>query len=157
MPVDLSGRVALVTGAGHGIGRAIAITLAAAGARVAVVDLDGDAVRQVTGELGSGATGHVVDLADRVARADLVPAVLGAHGRLDVLVNNAAYHGLRVPALDVDQADWDLVLETNLTATAVLSQAAARHMVGRGGGGRSLSRLPDPIDAELRGYQIEDR
>jgi NAD(P)-dependent dehydrogenase (short-subunit alcohol dehydrogenase family) len=64
-----------------------------------------------------------------------VPSVIERHGRIDLLVNNAAQHGSRVPFLDVDPDEWDRVLEVNLTATAFLSMAAARDMVERGEGG----------------------
>jgi NAD(P)-dependent dehydrogenase (short-subunit alcohol dehydrogenase family) len=120
----VSARVALVTGAGGGIGRAIVRRLAADG--LAVVATDVTALDGVT---------EVADLADRDARARLVPAVLERYGRIDVLVNNAAFHGPRVPFLDVDPEVWDRVLEVNLTATAFLSLAAARDMVDRGEGG----------------------
>jgi NAD(P)-dependent dehydrogenase (short-subunit alcohol dehydrogenase family) len=110
-------RVALVTGAGGGIGRAIVERLDADGLTVVGTDVDD------------------VDLADRDARAALVPGVLERHGRIDVLVNNAAFHGSRVPFADVEPGEWDRVLEVNLTAAAFLSLAAARDMVERGEGG----------------------
>ena len=113
----MSARVALVTGAAGGIGRAIAQRLAADGLTVVATDVED------------------VDLADRDARAALVPGVLERHGRIDVLVNNAAFHGDRLPLLELDPEQWDRVLEVNLTATAFLSVAAARDMVERGEGG----------------------
>ena len=113
----MSARVALVTGAAGGIGRAIAQRLAADGLTVVATDVED------------------VDLADRDARAALVPGVLERHGRIDVLVNNAAFHGDRLPLLELDPEQWDRVLEVNLTATAFLSIAAARDMVERGEGG----------------------
>ncbi|MGH2948607.1 MAG: SDR family NAD(P)-dependent oxidoreductase, partial [Solirubrobacteraceae bacterium] len=107
-------RVALVTGAGGGIGRAIVERLDADGLTVVGTDVE------------------AVDLADRDARAALVPDVLDRHGRIDVLVNNAAFHGARTPLLELAPEDWDRVLEVNLTATAFLSVAAARHMAEGG-------------------------
>jgi NAD(P)-dependent dehydrogenase (short-subunit alcohol dehydrogenase family) len=113
----MSARVALVTGAAGGIGRAIVERLEADGLVVVGTDVD-DA-----------------DLADRAARAALVPSVVERHGRIDVLVNNAAFHGDRRPLLELELEEWDRVLEVNLTAAVALSVAAARDMVGRGEGG----------------------
>jgi NAD(P)-dependent dehydrogenase (short-subunit alcohol dehydrogenase family) len=126
MSPDLTGRVALVTGAGRGLGRAIAAHFLECGARVAVADLE------FPNEIGTST--HVVDLADSRARSELVPAVVAEYGRIDILVNNAAYHGERVRALEMTEADWDRVIATNLTATAFLSQAAARDMATRKAG-----------------------
>lgn len=130
----LDGRVALVTGAGNGIGRAIATRLAAEGARVVVADVDAAAGKEAVEAIGANAVLQVVDLAERAARDALVPAVLREEGALDVLVNNAAFTGHRVGIEDLDYPEWDAVMEVNLAATAFLSRAAGTHMAERGGG-----------------------
>lgn len=133
--------VAVITGAGQGIGRAIAMRLAADGSDVVLVDRDSAALGAAAGQIraagrGDGAPPQLVaaDLAVRAERDAVIPAVLAGHGRLDVLVNNAASTGRREPFTGADYGDWDQVLETNLTATAFLSAAAAAHMAGRGSG-----------------------
>ena len=128
-----AGRVALVTGAGRGIGAVIAQVLAAEGASVTVTDVRGaaDTAHAIT-DAGGRAAAVDLDLTDRKARDGLVDAVLGRWGRLDVLVNNAAAHGSRVPLAELDYAAWDAVLEANLAATAFLSTQAAAAMTGGG-------------------------
>lgn len=136
-PERYAGKVAVVTGGGAGIGRAVALLLAQEGARVVVVDIDPNAGLQTVAAIkAAGAFGreHVVDLSDRSARDLLVPAVLDREGRVDLWVNNAAWTGLRVPFLDIDYEDWDKVMETNVSATAFLARAAAVHMIERGSG-----------------------
>lgn len=128
----LAGRVAVVTGAGGGIGRAIAARLASEGTYVVAVDRDAGGVRDTVDAIGSGASAAVVDLTDRAARAGIVDAVVAERGRVDILVNDAACHGARVPFTDTTDDDWDRVLETNLTATATLCKSAAGHMPGDG-------------------------
>ncbi|WP_298331855.1 SDR family oxidoreductase [Haloactinopolyspora sp.] len=130
----LAGQVAVVTGGGGGIGRATAVRLAAEGAGVLVVDVDHDAARATADAVGERAEIRVCDLADPTARAAVVPAALDRLGRLDILVNNAAYHGPRLPFLELPSTEWDRILATNLTATAALCQDAARHMVAAGSG-----------------------
>jgi NAD(P)-dependent dehydrogenase (short-subunit alcohol dehydrogenase family) len=133
----LAGRVALVTGAGQGIGRAIAQRLAREGAVVVVADIDEAHATQTVNDIEEAAGSaflRVVDLADRSQRDQLVPSVVEAHGTIDVLVNNAAYLGRRISFLDIDYAEWDRVIETNLVATAFLARAAGAHMAQQGAG-----------------------
>lgn len=133
----LDERAALVTGAGGGIGTAIAARLAAEGARVLAADLDDSAARRTVATIeraGGTAAAEVADLADRDACRRLVPAVLERFGRVDILVNNAAYHGIRASLFDMTDEDWDRVLASNLTAAVTLARAAAKDMAGAGGG-----------------------
>lgn len=132
-----AGRVAIVTGAAGGIGQAVAVRLAAEGATVAVVDKRHHDAAKVAAEItaaGGRAEPHGIDLSDSAARRSLVPDVLAAHGRVDVLVNNAATLGRRLPLADLDEDDWQTVITTNLTAAAFLARDAARDMLPRGAG-----------------------
>lgn len=122
----LGGLVALVTGAGGGIGAAIAERLVAEGARVSIADIAGAADRAA--RIGERAAPEQVDLADRSQRDDLIDRVLRRWGRLDILVNNAANHGARTPVAELDYPGWDAVIETNLAATTFLSRQAAEAM-----------------------------
>lgn len=130
----LGGRVAVVTGAAGGIGRAVAARLAGEGAHVVAVDRDSAGVHETAEAIGSAAcTPAVVDLADRRARGGIIGEVVAGHGRVDILVNDAAYHGERLAFTDSTDDDWDRVLETNLTATASLCKDAAGHLPGGSG------------------------
>ena len=85
----LDGRLALVTGAGSGIGEGIARGFAAEGARVIVADVNEDGARRVAAEIGAAATAHMLDVTDRVAVDTLAQAIRATHGPISVLVNNA--------------------------------------------------------------------
>ncbi len=129
----LAGKVALVTGAGRGIGRVIAAMLAEQGARVTVTDVQGAAeTAQAIRDAGGRAAHTDVDLGDRGARDGLVAGVVDTWGQLDVLVNNAATHGSRVPLVELGYAEWDAVLEANLAAAAFLSTQAGSTMTASG-------------------------
>jgi len=133
----LEGTVALVTGAGGGIGAAIARQLAAASASVAVVDRDAataDATVEAIASAGGRALAIVADISRPEPRRRLVGEVVAGLGEIDILVNNAADHGIRHRFLDVTEAEWERILATNLTATAFLAQAVAPSMARRGGG-----------------------
>ncbi|HLR93048.1 MAG TPA: SDR family NAD(P)-dependent oxidoreductase [Jiangellaceae bacterium] len=130
-------RVALVTGGAGGIGRAVAEALAADGCAVTVADVDDDAGRSTADAITStgGRCSHeTVDLAERGARDELVDRTVRRWGRLDVLVNNAAWLGERRPLVELTYADWDRVIETNLAAAVFLSRDAAPVLAAGGAG-----------------------
>jgi 3-oxoacyl-[acyl-carrier protein] reductase len=132
----MDGRVAVVTGAGRGLGAAIAAELVASGATVVVADRDGAAADETAARLGAGgarATAHVVDVTDPVAVASLFDDAARAHGRIDVLVNNAGV-GAVAPSEELSYEQWSRTLAVNLTGTFLCAQAAARHMRPAGGG-----------------------
>jgi NAD(P)-dependent dehydrogenase (short-subunit alcohol dehydrogenase family) len=132
----LRSEVAIVTGAGRGIGRSIAAALAAEGARIVVADLDFDGARQATGEI-EGASGEAwplrVDIADSAQVQAMIDETLNRYGQLDILVNNAGM-GLNRSFLATTLEEWELQLRVNLTGTFLCGQAAGRAMVARGGG-----------------------
>jgi len=134
--VELAGRVALVTGAGHRVGRALAVALGGRGMRVAVHYRGADAGAMETCRLvevaGGGAHPFRADLAEPDAPAGLVDAASAHFGALDVLVNSAAVME-RTPVGEVTPAQWDAMFAVNLRAPFFAAQAAARAM-GEGGG-----------------------
>jgi len=133
-PFDLSGRVACVTGANTGIGQAIAVALAAAGADVALVGRTPaeDTAAQVR-QLGRRALIVSADLSTIEPVGRVVAETVEGLGGLDILVNNAGIIR-RADAVDFTEEDWDAVVDTNLKSVFFLSQAAGRHMIGRGRG-----------------------
>jgi NAD(P)-dependent dehydrogenase (short-subunit alcohol dehydrogenase family) len=131
----LAGRVALVTGAGSGLGRAVAERFVGEGARVAIAELDGERAKEAAASLGEACIAVQCDVsqADDVERA--FDACLQRFGRLDILVNNAAITGAAVRHfLEIDEATWDRVLDVNLKGHYLCSLRAARHMVEQGAG-----------------------
>ena len=133
-PFDLSGKVAIVTGANTGIGQGLAVSLAGAGSDIAIVTRsDASETRDLVEKAGRKAVVIEADLSSIEPCQRIVDETLAAFGRLDILVNNAGIIR-RNDALDFTEQDWDAVLDTNLKVLFFLSQAAARHMVGHGGG-----------------------
>jgi 2-deoxy-D-gluconate 3-dehydrogenase len=133
-PFDLSGRVALVTGASRGLGQAIALGLARAGADIAAVGTAGcdDTVAQVQA-LGRRAVSLSADLSSIAPIAGLVEAAEQALGAINILVNNAGTIR-RADAVDFSEADWDAVIDVNLKSAFFLAQACGRRMLEAGGG-----------------------
>ena len=132
-----AGKVALVTGAAGGIGRATAARLAEGGTRVMLTDIDAARLEQTMREFtasGFDAAGVACDLGNATERDSLVPAVTAKWGRIDILVNNAAYHGPRQSFLDTSEADWQRVFSVNVAAAAALCRQAAKAMLATGGG-----------------------
>jgi 3-oxoacyl-[acyl-carrier protein] reductase len=126
-PLELTGDVAVVTGAAQGLGRAEARALARRGARVVVVDrLDASPVADEIREAGGEAVAVSVDVCDQDAPAQILQAALDAFGDLNVLVNNAGVVRDRM-SFNLPRDDWDLVLEVNLSAPFFLSQAIVRY------------------------------
>ncbi len=133
-PFDLSGKVAAVTGANAGLGRAIAEALAAAGADVACIGRSEPAETVAAIQaLGRKCAWIAADLGARPDHAAIIAGVVGKLGGLHILVNNAGIIR-RANAIDFSEADWDAVLDVNLKSVFFLSQAAARHMIPNGGG-----------------------
>ncbi|MES2441555.1 MAG: 2-dehydro-3-deoxy-D-gluconate 5-dehydrogenase KduD [Pseudomonadota bacterium] len=133
-PFDLTGRVAVVTGANTGIGQGIALALAAAGADIAAVGRTPaqDTVDKVRA-LGRRAEIVSADLSTIEPVQRIVDEAVEKLGALDILVNNAGTIR-RGDSLDFTEEDWDAVIDTNLKSVFFLCQAAARHMVGQGRG-----------------------
>lgn len=136
----LDGKVAIVTGAGRGIGQAYALALAEAGADVAVVDVIAmDETLAAVKALGRRAVGVKADLAKGEKEAPkIVAKVVKALGRVDILVNNAGIIR-REPFLEHSAKNWNDVISINLSTPFFLSQAAARQMVKQGDGGKIIN------------------
>ena len=136
-PFDLTGKVAVVTGANTGIGQAIALALAAAGADIAAVGRT-PAEETVTKARALGRRAEIVsaDLSSIEPVQRVVDETLAKLGGLDILVNNAGIIR-RADSIDFTEADWDAVIDTNLKSVFFLCQAAGRHMIAnhRQGGG----------------------
>src|SRR5450432_3134211 len=133
---SFDGRVAVVTGGAKGIGWAIVEALIAEGVRPALFDRDDVALAVASRQLAEKGVDHLtvqVDVSNEAAVEGAMSEVLARYGRIDILVNNAGI-ALRRPTLELSLADWQAVVDVNLTAVFLCSRAAARSMVATGGG-----------------------
>ncbi|MBV8537574.1 MAG: SDR family oxidoreductase [Alphaproteobacteria bacterium] len=132
----LDGRVAVITGAGGGLGRATALRLAEAGALIEVTDIDRDAAARVAQEVraaGGRAEAHVLDVTDEAGVARLIAAIADLRGHIDIVVNNAGI-GARHPSETMPTEAWHRVTAINLTGPFLCAREASRHMLAAGKG-----------------------
>ena len=131
---SLQGQTAVVTGGGNGIGKAVAIGLARSGAHVVVMDHEFSSAQSVVSEIvkeGLSASAICVDVKDEAQVDHAMKQAYEQHQRLDILINNA---GIRKPSIELALADWNRVLEVNLTGVFLCARSAARFMIAQGSG-----------------------
>jgi len=134
---DLSGKVALVTGAGSGIGKATALALAKAGAAVAAMSRTAEEVEKTAGEIqdaGGTAMALTADVSDDVEMRALMNRIIAEHKRLDIVVANAGINGVWAPIEDLAPEEWDKTIAVNLRGTYLTLHYAVPHLVASGGG-----------------------
>jgi 2-deoxy-D-gluconate 3-dehydrogenase len=138
---DLTGKVAIVTGGGRGIGRAIVEALADAGADIAVVSKQLPLCEEAVGaveERGRRGKAYSIDLRELEQIRTIVPSVVADFGELDILVNNAGVQ-LLAPAEEISEEDFDETIDVNLKAPFFCAQEAARYWIGKGRGGKIVN------------------
>ncbi len=139
--MEIQGKSAVVTGAGRGIGRAIALELADAGARVAAADIDPDHADDTSAaiqESGGESLSIQADVGDLSAIDRMILEARDAFGRIDVIVNNAGVTRF-LDVMDVEEADWDRIHRVNAKGVFFCMQRAAREMIDQGDGGRIIN------------------
>lgn len=132
--IDLTGRVAVITGGARGIGFACAERFVRSGARVAIWDMDADAITSATGQLGAASRGFVVDVTSEGAIAAARQSTLEAFGQIDILINNAGITGPNVKTWEYPPADFRRVVEVDLVAPYLVARALVPQMIERGYG-----------------------
>lgn len=149
-PFSLSGKVAIVTGAASGIGAAIAEAFAARGARVALLDMNRDAVQARAATI-SGAHAVACNVTDSASVAAAVAEAQTALGGIDILVNSAGIVDL-APAEDISAAAWDRTIAVNLTGSFLMAQSVGRTMIARGKGGRIVNLASQAGSVAIDGH-----
>lgn len=138
---DLTGQVAVVTGGGSGIGRAVALRFAREGCRVTVADLNEESAAQVAAEIaemGGDALSLPVDVTRKTDADSMVAETVARFGGLNIQFNNAGIARV-APLLETDEATWDAILNVNAKGVLFCAQAAARQMIAQGSGGRIIN------------------
>ncbi|WP_026873109.1 glucose 1-dehydrogenase [Inquilinus limosus] len=141
MPSSVKDRSIIITGAGRGIGEAIAMGLAADGARLIVADIDGENAKRVAAAIGAEggeAVAVPVDVTERAGVAAMIEAAVGAFGRLDAIFNNAGIAQTK-PFLSITEADWRRVMDVNGLGVLICMQEAAKRMIAQGSGGKIIN------------------
>ncbi len=131
---DLSGKIAIVTGAATGIGEVIAARLAVAGATVCIVDIDGAAAASAAERLGHGAQSISLDVTESASVTRAIESFVDRNKAVDILVNNAGLAGKAAPIWEQTDTDWHKVMEVNINGPFYLCRAAIPHMRSRGYG-----------------------
>jgi 3-oxoacyl-[acyl-carrier protein] reductase len=155
--MELQGQVAVVTGAGRGIGKSIAVRLAGEGADIAIIDVEPDTATATADRIrgiGRRATVEAADVSDPKAIAVAISRIVKELGKIDVLVNNAGVE-TRTPIFDITPEEWRRQIDVNLSGTFYCTQAAAREMAKRDYGRivniSSVAGLIGPIDLAAYG------
>ncbi len=129
----LNNKIALITGAAAGIGRATAELFVREGATVVVADLDGEAAADVADSLGERASAYRVDVSKGAEVKAMMNETVARHGRLDILINNAGY-GIRGSVVTTEEDDWNALMAVNVNGVFLCSKHAVPHMAAQGGG-----------------------
>jgi 2-dehydro-3-deoxy-D-gluconate 5-dehydrogenase len=135
---SLAGRVALITGGNGGIGRAMALGMQKAGARVAVTGRNAAKNREVAEALGEDGAVFALDVREEQAVQQVIAQVVERFGRLDILINNAGI-ARRSTIVNMPLENWNAVIETHLTGSFLCSKHAAQAMIARGAGGKLIN------------------
>lgn len=150
---DLSDKVAIVTGSGRGLGKAMAMGLAAAGAMVVTCSRTSEQAEQTAGEIieaGGEAAATEVDTSERKSCEELIDFGIGRFGKLDVLVNNAGIDIIR-PAEEYGEDEWDEVIDINLKGYFNCAQLAGRRMLEQGTGGSIINNSSIASEVGIHG------
>ncbi len=134
----LDGKVAVITGAARGIGRAIAERYVHEGALVVIADLDAAGAQAAAAALGEGCTGLALDVTRQDSIDAMVASVVSRHGRIDILVNNAGIFDM-APTIEITRESLRRVYAVNVEGLLFTLQAVARRMIAQGGGGRIVN------------------
>ncbi|MFM2367517.1 MAG: hypothetical protein RIR95_2125, partial [Pseudomonadota bacterium] len=134
----LEGKTALITGSARGIGLEFARAFIAQGATVALADINAEAVAKAAESLGSKAIGIQMDITSQSSIDAGFEAAVAKMGQLDILVNNAALFSA-APTVEITRSDYDRLFAVNVAGTLFCTQAAARHMIARGQGGKIIN------------------